>query len=582
MTWQEKISYKIKRHNPYEFLGPLNNLDLFINREKELEDAFLVCDQVVQGKVGGVFVIGNRASGKTTFLKKLEGILSNEDFIVVRIPLDEGMVELGKEDRIFKAMVSQAIIKIRESDLIDQSMRDKLLNYIRGLGELEAELDFPGIKFLVKWRQNEAEDSFSYFVLKDALDDVLKLLIDRGAKRQGVIFMFDEGDILSLNRTILQIMRNVFQDSPQMCLVIAGTNKIIEDISDVFSPIPRFFKKVIIGPFPSEAYMLEAISKPFEHAVQELMSEGTVLRGHFKQFNRQLVELARRMPMEINLLCHYAYNAAADKLRKNDSLVQLYFNVDRALLDVTIEQLRGSVGYGDFIYALTEEEISCMQLLSASMLPLSNEELEVLMVLNKIDQGLLDMDINDIFERIVKDSFGFSTKMNPILTSLSEKSSVSHLDVISKTVMDRPLYSTNDEWISSYFKLGWAKRIFDLDKGFIPSFGGVHMFRDPISSIFHSIFLLKKYEALRGSTKFKVRSTQGSSRSFRAPKSTRQYFIIDFYRVANNLPYYYVMNIRGDFDLTETKQEAIRLLKILREKNIISKYEVSVLTNWEN
>jgi predicted AAA+ superfamily ATPase len=132
MSWQEQLSYKIKRYNPYEYLGPLNNLELFINREKELEDAFLVCDQVIRGSVGGVFVIGNRASGKTTFLKKLEIVLSQNDFIVIRIPLDERMVHENNEDQLFRTMIAQSIIKIRETDVIDQSLRDKILNFLEG------------------------------------------------------------------------------------------------------------------------------------------------------------------------------------------------------------------------------------------------------------------------------------------------------------------------------------------------------------------------------------------------------------------------------------------------------------------
>jgi hypothetical protein len=404
----------------------------------------------------------------------------------------------------------------------------------------------------------------------------MNILIERKAKKPGIVFMFDEGDLLSLNRTLLQILRNVFQDYPRMCLVIAGTNKILDDISDVFSPVPRFFKKVVIGPFPSEDYIFQAISLPFNYAGKEMFkSEHLLLKGHFKRFNQNIIDLARRMPMEINLLCHYAYNFAADNFKKKESVVELYFNVDRKLLDMTIEQLRGSFGYKDFISSLTDDEISCMQILSGSMMPMSLNEMSVLMTLNKIDQGLIDMPIGDICGRISGDIFRYDQNIEKIIESISEKSSSYSIDVISKTILDRPLYATNDEWITSYFKLGWAKRNFDLDKGFIPTLGGVQMFRNPVSSMIHSIFFLKKHEALRDSSTFRARSVQGTSKGFRFSKK-RQYLIVDYNRIADSLPYYYILNMIFDYDLSETKGEMLRLMKALREKNVISKYSVAI------
>lgn len=72
MDWQDKLSYKFRSLNAYEYNGPLTNRELFIDRGRELEDAYMVCQRIVRGGIGGVFVVGGRASGKTTFLNKLK------------------------------------------------------------------------------------------------------------------------------------------------------------------------------------------------------------------------------------------------------------------------------------------------------------------------------------------------------------------------------------------------------------------------------------------------------------------------------------------------------------------------------
>jgi hypothetical protein len=72
------------------------------------------------------------------------------------------------------------------------------------------------------------------------------------ARRQGIptiVLLFDECDLLAENEVTLQKIRNVFIEVDGYILVFSGTEKMFSSISNVFSPFPRFFKRIDVEKF---------------------------------------------------------------------------------------------------------------------------------------------------------------------------------------------------------------------------------------------------------------------------------------------------------------------------------------------
>jgi len=578
MSWREQIGYKIRAQNPYEFHGPLSDSKFFINREQELEDAYLTCERITRGNIGGVFVLGGKTSGKTSFLNRLREELSNNNITNVLIPLDRTMTMPGNEIILFKTMIDRAILAMKDSELIFQSKMDKLINFLRGYSELEAGINLNGIKILAKWSKERASASFSYFILKDALDDLLGQIENEESPNKGIIFLFDEGDVFTQNRIVLEILRNVFQYTPGIGLVIAGTSNLVQNIGTVFSPVPRFFRKILLGPYVNPEHVTEAIHKPFHIARDILSNEKILLRGNFAGFQSRIYEFTRNMPMDINLICHFAYNVASKKLRSKAQLVELYMRINKDVLDSVITELKGTREYSNLVDELSNIEIRYMKILSKTAYPLSPAELGVLVYIDDLEEDNIDYTVKDLCQNISQ-SPDIMTDSIKIIESIIEKGINNHIDAITKNIIGKPMYEINDQWLASYFKIGWATKTFDIDKGFVPFIGGVQMYQDPISSMLHNIFFPKLANWMKGATPFKVLSRQGSIRSFKIPRksSNRQYLAIDYMRNVDNIFYLYVLNLEEVYDASEIKNDMLFFLTTIKKYDLISKANATII-----
>ena len=60
------------------------------------------------------------------------------------------------------------------------------------------------------------------------------------------VLLFDECNVLTRNRVALEMLRNIFMDTPGYLLVLTGTPSFFPLLNDVFSPIIRQYKKIVI------------------------------------------------------------------------------------------------------------------------------------------------------------------------------------------------------------------------------------------------------------------------------------------------------------------------------------------------
>jgi hypothetical protein len=571
MAWKLELTDELLANNYYEYNGPLTDRSLFINRNTELHDAFLTCESIVKGSIGGIFLVGGRASGKTTFLLKMQEKLSSANIPSVFIPLDESMVEKGSEIIFYRTMVERALIELKNKNLINTDIRDKILGLIRNIKQLEIGVDFSAIRLMASLSKEESPKKMDYFVLKDAIDELLKLIEKEPGNKNGIIFIFDEANVFINNRRMLEVLRNVFQHTPKIGLVLAGTMNVIDNISEVFSPMARFFKKLEIGPYPGEQYVLEAIQKPIVKT-QKMLSQKYILKVNYDVYKEKINDFTNKMPMDINLLTHYAFEDACKKFNKRESVIELTYFLNKDVINSAIKELRGTFQYSNFLESLTSEEVNLLKILSSSTYSLTNVELSALIFLSKYGTSITSLETKKMMDDLINLEDGV-VNIDDELKSIKQKGIEHKIEVLSKNVIGKPMYSVNDQWISIYFKINWAQQQFDMDKGFIPRFNGIYMWHDPIASCLHSIIFPRLYEYVKDGSPFKTNSRRGSSSTLKLPRNSpkRMYLIVDYQRTADYLDYYYIFNLSNTFSEVNTK--FIKdVLEGLKEYGIVNNY----------
>jgi len=139
----------------------------------------------------------------------------------------------------------------------------------------------------------------------------------------GIVLLFDECDLLAQNETLLQKLRNVFQGVDGYMLVFSGTEKLFPTLSQVFSPIPRFFKRIDVGNFKNVTETRECILKPLSKDEKKLVDNNSIFEIH---------SFTGGSPYEVNLVAHYMY-----KRYKESGIKCIKLTVE--VLDDVLEEL---------------------------------------------------------------------------------------------------------------------------------------------------------------------------------------------------------------------------------------------------
>jgi hypothetical protein len=533
----------------------------------------IVCEQILRGTVGGLLVIGGRGSGKTSFLDALSRELVARKVAHVRLPLSDDMVNPGEELRLFRTILTELSGAAQESGLIDKTIGSKLWDALKGLASIdEVGIEIPGISFLVKAKEIQSTQ-FPYVILRDGLSDFVKLLKEDPATRKGVVLMFDEGDHLTSNRTLMEILRNVFQNMPGMCLVIAGSTKLLEQASDVFSPFPRFFRKIELGPYPFENIVDDAISKPLAFPRNAMTKDGLSFEVVHGGFDGIVKRTTGRMPFEVNLLCHFAYDNGASRALIQGKRVTLFMKFDKALLDKAIEQLRGTKEYDSFISELDVNEVTVMRILSACQFAATINEITVLTVLNELGDKLQDVPIASIIDRIGEASSS-TKKIDNTMASIVLKGSRLSIHVLRTGFTERSLYQVEDRWIASYYKYSATfQPDVDIELGLKPTFGGIRVFGDPIASVLHSVFFPRIAPLLGGSDSFRAHMGTEDGKWLR-PAKGRKMILASYVRAADEVVYHLAFQLRKTAYAGSIRDEMTKILDALKKYDYISHFEI--------
>ena len=106
----ERLDYA-KLYNPYDFSNPVTSRDLFVGRQRELDDLHYYLDQASKApRPINIAALGPRASGKTSLLNMIALDANVRGFCVARVDLNESDAEspMGFFFKIFDSIFNAA------------------------------------------------------------------------------------------------------------------------------------------------------------------------------------------------------------------------------------------------------------------------------------------------------------------------------------------------------------------------------------------------------------------------------------------------------------------------------------------
>lgn len=241
-------------------------------------------------------LVGPRSVGKTSLLNMIEYKANNLGLLTVKIPLN---IETVKNDVLFfKEVIDGILTKGAEKELYG-GFTGKIYKAFRKVIDtldIEAEIPFLFGTAYVGLKREQNIVGIPQHVLVHDLKEIYNEAKNKNI--QTIVLLFDECDLLAQNEVVLQKIRNVFMETEGYILVFSGTEKMFPAISDVFSPIPRFFKRVNVENFKSIKETEECLLKPLNEGEKKAFDRACIGEIH---------QITNGTPYEINLIAHHMY-----------------------------------------------------------------------------------------------------------------------------------------------------------------------------------------------------------------------------------------------------------------------------------
>ena len=395
----------LQKVNPFNYINPIRKEERFIGRKSELKTIDYILDLAESGsQYQNIAIIGDRAIGKTSLKNILLLRAQKRNILAVSIDLDE---ELVSDSAKFFGTTIQAILSegTERLNLFEEEQKKGLLNKFTHA-------------FLAKAQEGKIPHIFDADLVQN-----LNLIKDKANKKNVncILIAIDEANLLSLNRSILQRIRNVFQKLEGFILVLLGTESLLEDLSNVFSPIQRFFVRVNLKPF-SKDEIKEGIQKPLQSVGSKIKVDPHILDD--------VEKVSGGYPYEVNLIAHFAFKIATEQELKTLMLTKDVFEEIK-------NQKEQLLGFEKMFSALSEVE---------------QEILKTIVFVNGEMSTIEFARLNHDFEGAkITDSATIRTCTQihrPVFKRLEKKG----LLTLIRTEGKKKIYTLKDKWLELYVK----------------------------------------------------------------------------------------------------------------------------------
>lgn len=319
------------KYNPYDFANPVTDKNLFSGRKKQREEIQYYLEQAAKAPMPiNLALLGNRAAGKTSLLNMISIQAKELGFCVVRIDLNEGDVEnqLSFFYKLFDGIFSEVC------DFEKKTTEGKTTGCFGGKSgktydaylDMTSAYDIPEDKmwspfvFPIQYAKAMSKNAYDVKVSDANIKKDLEFISREACVP--IAILFDECNVLSSKRILLEMIRNIFMNMSGYMLVFTGTYDLFPVMDEVFSPIVRQFKRIDVNPFASASEILECIRKPFKNNKEYNISE--IIDPEIYSQLHDIQTLTGGRPYEIQLLCHFMFKRYENKL---DDVMKLSLGV---------------------------------------------------------------------------------------------------------------------------------------------------------------------------------------------------------------------------------------------------------------
>jgi GTPase SAR1 family protein len=380
--------------NPYDFANPVTEESLFAGRLDELREINYYLNEGIKSKKPiNLSLVGDRASGKTSLLNMIEISAYRNNYLTVRIDLDEG--DINSQLHFFFKVFDSLVTSVFDSDFFG-GYRGKIFEeYLNQVSTFQICNDISFKPFLFPLQFAKAMEMGKENIIISESNFKRDLTTISKTVSRPIILLFDECNVLSASRILLEKLRNIFMNKSGYMLVFTGTRELFPVIDEIFSPIVRQFKKINVTNYKEETDTQFCIDKPLEDIGIEPSDV-----FEFRSYS-ELHEITDGKPYEIQLICHNMFkkmqSGEEDGMRLNHKVLE----------DVRIE-LETSQNFADrpklsIIKSFTKESLehlnfTCKSLGNASLEELfaleyvihNNKRLNVDRLRSDIDEFLAD------------------------------------------------------------------------------------------------------------------------------------------------------------------------------------------------
>ncbi len=287
--------------NPYIF-EPQRGMARLPGRKTELAEIEYYLELTASGQSAHIALTGDRGVGKTSVLNTAEIIARDHGLLPIRLDLNEdytrspGMFWYQFYSALLECLTSAGAWQGTNSPICT-ALFEMLCGVVPKTSDM-ADLRFPYV--IARHHSNldglVCPDAWIVGDLGRSVLEISRL----SPPKNGLVVLIDEADCLKANLPLLQDLRNVFQRLPHCALILAGTNDVFPAISEVFSPVPRQFHRVMVAPFANWGDTADLVMDVLISAEHQRVSPrlSTVLDLH---------HLCMGDPNELQLYCHIMY-----------------------------------------------------------------------------------------------------------------------------------------------------------------------------------------------------------------------------------------------------------------------------------
>jgi len=285
------------KDNPYDFINPVKKPESFAGRHDELKEAeyYLGLSTGASPKYFHLALVGPRSVGKTSLLNMITHMADDLGFLTVKVPLNS---ETVKSDVLFfKEIFDGLLTRGAEKGLYGGISGTVYKSFRKVIDTLDIQVEIPflfGTAYIGHKKGHET--TLPQHVL---VHDFKEIFAE--ARKNGIptiVLLFDECDLMAQNEVLLQKIRNIFMELEGYVLVFSGTEKMYPKIADIFSPIPRFFKRINVENFKDPKDTEECLLKPLSEEEKKAFDQACIGEIH---------HITSGSPYEINLIAHFMY-----------------------------------------------------------------------------------------------------------------------------------------------------------------------------------------------------------------------------------------------------------------------------------